>query len=121
ASATQVVYNAAAQPVAAGAREIPARILPLPEHVSPQMRAVIGRPPNPNFIVAPQTTAEWKARVDQAARAVVASLPTLRESLGVTAEPTSIGAVSAYVVRPESVPEANRDRTLLHFHGGVRV
>jgi acetyl esterase/lipase len=85
------------------------------------MRAVIGRPANPNFIVAPQTTAEWKARVDEAARGVVASLPRLRESLEVTAEPTSIGAVKVYVVRPKSVPEANRDRVLLHLHGGVRV
>jgi acetyl esterase/lipase len=121
ASATQVIHKAAAQPVAAGAREIPARFLPVPEHVSPQMRAVIGRPPNPNFIVTPQTTAEWKARVDEAARGVVASLPRLRESLGVTVEPTSIGTVKAYFVGPKSVPEANRDRVLLHLHGGVRV
>jgi acetyl esterase/lipase len=85
------------------------------------MRAVIGRPPNPNFIVTPQTTAEWKARVDEAARGVVAGLPRLRESLGVTVEPTSIGVVKAYIVTPKSVPEANRDRVLLHLHGGVRV
>jgi epsilon-lactone hydrolase len=121
ASAAQVVHKAAAQAVAAGPREVPARTLPVPEHVSPQMRAVIGRSPNPNFIVTPQTTAEWKARVDEAARGVVAALPRLRESLGVTVEPSSIGAVKAYAVTPKSVPDANRDRVLLHLHGGVRV
>ena len=88
----QLVDKVAAQPVTAGAREVPARILPVPDHVSPQMRAIISQPPNPRFTIAPQTTAEWKARVDEAARAVVAGLPRLRESLGVTVEPTSTGS-----------------------------
>ena len=113
--------KAAAQSVSAGSREVPARTLPIPDTVSPQMQAVIARPLNPRYNIAPETTAEWKARVDEAARAVVAGLPRLRESLGVTVEPTSIGGVKSFIATPKSIPDAHRDRVLLHLHGGVRV
>lgn len=119
--AVQSFDKAVAQSISAGTREVPARILPVPDTVSPQMQAIIGRPPNPRFNIAPETTAEWKARVDEAARAVVVGLPRLRESLGVTVEPTTIGGVKAYIVTPKSISGANRDRVLLHLHGGVRV
>ena len=119
--AVQFNNKAVAQSVTPGTREVPARTLPVPDTVSPQMQAIIGRPPNPRFTIAPETTAEWKTRVNQSARAVVARLPKLRESLGVTTEPTSIGGVKAFIVMPKSIPEANRDRVLLHLHGGVRV
>ena len=56
-------------------REVPARTLPVPDTVSPQMQAMIARPLNPNFNIAPGTTAEWKKRVDDAAAATVAGLP----------------------------------------------
>jgi monoterpene epsilon-lactone hydrolase len=36
-------------------------------------------------------------------------------------EPASIGGVKSFVVTPKSIPDANRDRVLLHLHGGVRV
>jgi acetyl esterase/lipase len=113
--------NAQAQTTNAGAREAPARVLPVPDTVSPQMQGLIGRPLNPRYNIAPETTAEWKARVDEAARAVVAGLPRLREALGVSVEPTSISGVNAFVVTPRSIPEANRGHILLHLHGGVRV
>jgi epsilon-lactone hydrolase len=121
ASAFQPFEKAAAQPVSDGTREVPARRIPVPETVSPQMQAIIGRPLDPKYNIAPKTTAEWKERVDGAARAVVAGLPRLRESLGVTVEPTSIGGVKTFTVTPKSIPAANRDRVLLHLHGGVRV
>ena len=117
----QFVGDAAAQSPTPSVREIPARTLPVPDTVSPQMQAVIARPPNPAFNATPETTAEWKARVEQAARAVNAGLPKLRESLGVTVEPATFAGVKAFVVTPKSVPEANRQYVLLHLHGGTRV
>lgn len=103
------------------AREVPTRSLPVPDTVSPQMQAVIARPIDPKFNVAPETTAAWNARVEEAARAIVATLPKLRETLRVTVEPTTIGGVRAFFVAPHSIPARNRDRLLLHLHGGVRV
>ncbi len=113
--------QATAEPVPSGAREVPSRTIPLPDTVSPQMRAVIGRPFNPNYNLAPQTPAEWKARVDKAALDVLAGLPQMREALGVTVRPTIIAGVKAFIITPRTIPSPNRNRVLLHLHGGVRV
>jgi len=117
----QFVAQTAAQSPTPSGREIPARTLPVPDTVSPQMQAVIARPPNPAFNAVPETTAEWKARVEQAARAASAGLPKLRESLGVTVEPATFAGVKAFVVMPKSMSDANRQYVLLHLHGGTRV
>jgi acetyl esterase/lipase len=117
----QIIEQVSAQPASAGTREVPARTLPIPDTVSPQMQVLIGRPVNPRHNLSPKTTAEWKAIVDEAARTVVAGLPRLREALGVTVEPTTIAGVKAFIVAPKSIPSNNRERVLLHLHGGVRV
>ena len=51
----------------------------------------------------------------------VAALPKVRDALGVTVEKTSIAGVNAFIVTPKSIPAGNRNRLLLHLHGGVRV
>jgi acetyl esterase/lipase len=42
----------------------------------------------------------------------------LREQLGVSVEPTTIDGVKAYIVAPETIPPENRNRLLVHVHGG---
>ena len=74
-----------AQPVPPGARQVPAKVLPVPDAVSPQMQAIIAQPYNPTWNVVPKTPDEWKAIVDKAAAAVVATLPEIRDKLGATA------------------------------------
>lgn len=76
-----------------GAKEVPSRLLPVPDTVSPEMQAIIARPLDPTFNIAPKTTADWRTRVDTAARTTVAALPQLREALGVTVEPTTMAGV----------------------------
>jgi acetyl esterase/lipase len=71
--------------------------------------------------VVPKTSEEWKAVVEREARSVVATLPKIRETLGVTVQPFTIAGVKAYVVTPNSIATRNRDRVLLHLHGGIRV
>ena len=120
--AVQPMTPAAAQSGPPSTREVPARSIPVPDTVSPQMQAVIARPFNPAFNLVPETTIDWKKRVDDAARNVVATLPRLREALGVSVEPTMMGGgVKAFIVTPKAIPPSNRDRVLLHLHGGVRV
>ena len=104
-----------------GAREIPARLLPVPSTVSPEMQALIAQPLDPSFNMAPETADAWKARVAKAALTTVALLPKLRESLGVSVEPATMAGVKTFIVTPRSIPPENRDRVLLHLHGGVRV
>jgi epsilon-lactone hydrolase len=76
---------------------------------------------NPRHSLSPQTTAEWKAIIEKAARTAVGRLPRLRERLSVAVGSTTVAGVKAFIVTPKSVPASNRERVLLHFHGGVRV
>ena len=102
-------------------REVPSRSIPVPDTVSPEMQTIIAEPPDPAFNVAPETTAEWKTRVAEETRKTEATLPELREALGVSVEPTTVGDVKTFIVTPASIPEKNGDRLLMHLHGGVRV
>jgi monoterpene epsilon-lactone hydrolase len=112
---------AAAQQAPASPREVPSRVIPVPDTVSPQMQAVIARPFDPSFNLAPQTTAEWKARIEKVALATVAGLPKLREALGVTVQPTTMAGVKVFIVTPKSIPPQHQGHVLMHLHGGVRV
>ena len=117
---TAVAQGAAnAQP---GARRSPAHVSPVPTNeVSPQMQAMIGAPYPPHFNADPKDAAEWKELINRRAAQVVAILPSLKEKLGVTVEPTKIAGVNAFIVTPKSMPPRNRKRLLVHVHGGGYV
>src|SRR5262249_51562300 len=66
-----------------GPRALPARTIPVPETVSPQMQKLIAAPLPPTWNVIPKTAAEWKAQVDEGAAAAVKALPALRQRLHV--------------------------------------
>jgi acetyl esterase/lipase len=108
-------------PVAPGARQVPARVIPVPDTVSPQMQAIIAQPYNPTWNVVPKTAVEWNAIVAKAAAATVASLPEIRAQLGVTVQATTIDGVKAFIVTPKVIPARNRNRVLMHVHGGAYV
>ena len=120
-SYAQQPQQEATPPVPPGARHVPDHIVPVPDTVSPQMQAIIAQPYNPNWNVVPKSPGEWKAIVDKAAAAVVATLPEIREKLGVTVQPTTIAGVKAFIVTPKVIPPRNRDRVLVHVHGGAYV
>src|SRR3954452_5899619 len=102
-------------------RDVPARTIPVPETVSPQMQKMIGAPINPNWNVFPKTAAEWKVQVDAAAAEAAKRLPALREELRVELEPLTLNGARAYALTPQDLPEANRNRLLIHLHGGCYV
>jgi monoterpene epsilon-lactone hydrolase len=102
-------------------RQLPARDIAVPDTVSPQMQALIGLPLQPTWNIHPKSAAEWKAWIDKRANDVAATLPDLRKRLGVTVQPTVIGGVKAYIVTPDDVAPQNRDRLLVHVHGGGYV
>ena len=107
---------------APGPRTVPAKVIPVPDTVSPQFRTVVAAPYRvPAWNANPPDAAGWKALVDRLAAAGAAGLPALREKLGVTSEAAVIGGVKAFVVQPRTMPEANRNRLLLHIHGGGYV
>jgi epsilon-lactone hydrolase len=102
-------------------RDVPARTIPVPDSVSPQMQKLIGNPVHERWLSEPKTPEEWRAMVKRAHDATVAGLPRVRDALGVTVEAASMGGVPVFVVTPRAFPERNRNRVLLHLHGGARV
>jgi len=117
-AAVAALAPAGANAQTAPPREVPARSVPVPMTVSPQMQAIIAAPLRANWDVLPRTGDEWRATAAAGAAATMRQLPGMRERLRVTVEPTTIAGVRAFIVTPDTIPPENRDRLLVHVHGG---
>lgn len=121
-TAALLSLSATAYALEGGFRSSPAREIPLPTaDVSPAAQALIGAPLQGVWNEHPKDAAAWKALINSRADAVAKTLPDLRAKLGVKVEPTKIGGVNAFIVTPDSIPDANKDRLLVHVHGGGYV
>jgi epsilon-lactone hydrolase len=117
-----VAASGAAFPLEGGLRSTPARDIPVPTaDVSPGLQTLIGAPLQGVWNDHPKDAAGWKAWVKTRSDGLAATLPNLRDKLGVKVEPTKIGGVNAFIVTPDGIPEANRNRLLVHVHGGGYV
>ena len=85
------------------------------------MQKLIAAPLSPTWNTIPTTADEWKAQVAVGAAAAMQALPALRQELGVKVEPLTVGGVKAYMVTPRNTPLENRNRLLIHVHGGCYV
>ena len=85
------------------------------------MQKIIGAPISPTWKDFPKTAEDWKAQVDAAATASARALPAMREALAVKLEPLTIDGVKAYALTPAVIPPENRNRLLIHVHGGCYV
>lgn len=112
---------AQAQPAAPGSREIPARTLAPPSAASPQIQAIAGQPPRPDWNTPPTTAEGWRAFADTRAAAARAALPAMLQTLGVRVEATEMGGVRVFVLTPREIRPENRNRLLIHVHGGCYV
>ncbi|MBV8322951.1 MAG: alpha/beta hydrolase, partial [Hyphomicrobiales bacterium] len=67
-----------------GPRTVPGRAIPVPADVSPELQSVIAAPyRSPAWNLNPKTPEEWKQAVAKLAAATAATIPPLREKLGV--------------------------------------
>jgi monoterpene epsilon-lactone hydrolase len=111
-------------PLAAGAqaplqaRELPARSIPVPTTVSPQMQSAIAAPLSPIWNAIPRTAEEWKAQIEAGAATAMKGLPALRERMRVKVEPSTIDGVKVHIVSAVTIPPQNANRLLIHIHGG---
>jgi monoterpene epsilon-lactone hydrolase len=112
---------ATAQTASNGAAQVPARTLPVPETVSPQVQKLIAGPLRPGWDVLPKTGEEWKPVSEAGAAGTIRNLPGLTERLKVKVEKTTIDGVRAYVVTPQEVSPQNANRVFIHMHGGCYV
>lgn len=99
-------------------RDLPARRLPVPGTVSGQLQAAIAAPYPPGWNDVPQTAAAWRTLAEQSARDVMPFVQEIREGFRLKIEERRIAGVHVYVITPPEIPEANRDRVLMHLHGG---
>jgi monoterpene epsilon-lactone hydrolase len=115
--ATQNVANG--QP---GPRVVPGRSIPVPDTVSPELQAKIAAPYRlPAWDANPKSALEWKDLVNRLAAIGAAAQPAIRAKLGVSLQPAVIGGVKAFILEPRNVPRDNRNRLLVHVHGGGYV
>jgi len=100
-------------------RTIPARTIPVPGTVSPQMQKLIAPGPGPRN--APRSAEEWKALVAQASALEMTRIAELRRHFAVDVAERTIAGVRCYVITPKTIPAKNRNRLLVNVHGGGYV
>ena len=101
--------------------EVPARTLPIPSTVSPEIQKLIAAPLRSGWNVLPETEEGWKPIVEAAAAGVIRGIPAMREQLKVKVEPTTIDGVKAFIVTPDVIAPENRNRLVIHMHGGCYI
>lgn len=103
-----------------GAREVPARTLPVPTTVSPEIQQAIAAPIPDNWDSPPSTPEEWEAVSAALGESQRDPQPILDE-FDLTSERLEVNGVTAYLVTPNDLPPENEDRLLMHIHGGCYV
>lgn len=118
---TTLLHGPAIGATTPGAREIPARLLTVPDTISEGMRPIVGAPPPANWDEVPTTAEAWKQLAAASTEGVAPILDDIKSHLGVTVEEDTIAGVHVYIATPSDMPEENRNRVLLHAHGGGYV
>jgi len=101
--------------------QVPAKSLPVPADVSPELQKIIAAPRNPAWSVLWKTGEEWRTAANVQAAKTVQALPAMRQRLHVTVQPGTMDGVKIYVVTPDVIPPEHRGKVLIHLHGGCYV
>ena len=102
-------------------REVPAKTVPVPATVSPQMQEIIGQPLRLNWDRPPTTPDGWRQLSDSIATSVALLIPAMAERMRVGIEPSTLDGVRIYTITPADIPAQNRNRLAVHVHGGCYV
>jgi monoterpene epsilon-lactone hydrolase len=118
-SITPMTINGTAQTLPV--RTIPARTLPTPATVSPEMQKLIAPAWDGSTAAVSKTTEQWKALIKQTDEPEAKHAESLATQLHVSVKEETIAGVRVYRVKPETIPAENRNRLLVHVHGGGYV
>lgn len=102
-------------------REVPARELPVPTTVSPEMQKAIAAPPIFNPKNVPKNAEEWRALQTLVNGAASRRAMALAKQLDVTVTPTTVAGVPCFRLTPGDIPPEHCDRLLIHLHGGAFI
>jgi acetyl esterase/lipase len=102
-------------------RSTPAKSIPVPDDVSPQLQAVIAQPLHRGWNTPPTTPEGWRRLADSQAAAAVSVVEPMARRLHVRIAQSVIDGVKVYRVTPQTIPAGNAHRLLIHLHGGCYV
>jgi monoterpene epsilon-lactone hydrolase len=102
-------------------RDVPARNIPVPTTVSPELQQLIAAPLRAGWNTPPTTPEGWKQLAETIRSAAVPNVNAMRDRLHVKVEPGTMNGVRIYTVTPEKIAPGNRDRLLVQIHGGCYV
>ncbi len=98
------------------------RVIPVPTSISEAAQAFLRTPPQTLPPYPPlHDKAAWRAMIAEMNAAMSAAIEPMFAGLPVAVETRTIAGVTVYVARPPSIPEANRDKAIVYFHGGGLV
>ena len=102
-------------------REIPARRLPVPTTVSPELQQVIGAPLRQNWDMPPTTADAWRELAAALLAGARPNVDAMRNRLRVNVEPGTLAGVRVFTVTPQEISTENRRRLVIQIHGGCYV
>jgi acetyl esterase/lipase len=89
--------------------------------VSPELQRLIAAPWEDSKGPVTLTDADWKNLRKRGDEAQAQALQTTKQQLGVSVTAEKIAGVQAYRVKPAAIAPENRNRLLVHVHGGAYV
>jgi epsilon-lactone hydrolase len=102
-------------------REVPAKTIPVPNTVSPELQQIIAQPLRTGWNTPPSDGEGWKKLAESIRASAAPNVEAMRERLKVKVEPGTIAGVKIYTVTPDKILPENRDRMLVQIHGGCYV
>ncbi len=87
----------------------------------PRNAGVRGAPLNPNWNKLWKTGEEARAFADIQAADTVKTIPALLARQHVKSEASTIDGVRVHILTPDDIPAENKDKVLIHVHGGCYV
>lgn len=102
-------------------REVPARALPVPRDVSPELQAVIARPLAPGWDAIPADSTGWRAMAAASAEAAMPDVARIKAAYGLSVIEERIAGVPVFRIRPREIAPGWGGRRLMHLHGGGYV
>ncbi len=99
---------------------VPAKKIPVPTTVSPQLGKVMAKPiPPPTRM--PKTAEGWRLLQRETDAAAEKEAHRVLDPLGVQVEATKVAGVSCYRLTPKEIAPGNENRLIVHVHGGAYV
>lgn len=97
------------------------RKLPIPDTVSKEIQPFISAPPFAYWDTHPKTNQAWKQWTNHLANESAKTLPALQKQMKVNVKPQTLAGVNSFTITPETIAPKNKQRILLHLHGGGYV